>query len=135
MLVYWNNSLWVDMSLHLNTLSWFRTNQSLLLLLSLTYVISKYFAKKEEIFRSEENCYLWWCYQCFLKNYLWLPDKYTMVFCTCKVCLALYCTIIFTFGFITNHTYPFTCKSKFENCSISYKLYFSSVFSVCIIYW
>jgi hypothetical protein len=29
-----NNSLWVDMSLHSDTLSWFRANQSLLLLLN-----------------------------------------------------------------------------------------------------
>ena len=32
--VHWNNSPWVDMSLHSNTLFWFRVNQSLLLVLS-----------------------------------------------------------------------------------------------------
>ena len=33
MLAYWNNSSWVDMSLHSHTLSWFLANQSLLILL------------------------------------------------------------------------------------------------------
>ena len=32
--VHWNNSLWVDMALHLSTLSWFWAKQSLLLLLN-----------------------------------------------------------------------------------------------------
>ena len=34
MLAHWNNSLWVDMSLHSDTLIWFRANQSLLFLLT-----------------------------------------------------------------------------------------------------
>jgi hypothetical protein len=33
-LAHWNNSLWVDMSLHLDTLFWFRAIQSLLFLLT-----------------------------------------------------------------------------------------------------
>jgi hypothetical protein len=32
LLSHWNNSLWVDMSLHSDILSWFWANQSLLLL-------------------------------------------------------------------------------------------------------
>jgi hypothetical protein len=34
MLVHWNNNPWIDMSLHSDTLSWFRTNQSLFFLLN-----------------------------------------------------------------------------------------------------
>jgi hypothetical protein len=33
-LAHWNNSLWIDMSLHYDTLSWFRANQSFLFLLN-----------------------------------------------------------------------------------------------------
>ena len=33
-LAHWNNSPWVDMSLHSDTLFWFRANQSLLFLLN-----------------------------------------------------------------------------------------------------
>ena len=34
LLAHWNNSPWVDMSLHSDTLFWFRANQSLLFLLN-----------------------------------------------------------------------------------------------------
>jgi hypothetical protein len=37
----WNNNPWTDMSLHLDTLSWFRANQSLLLLRNAVYVAEK----------------------------------------------------------------------------------------------
>ena len=38
MLAHWNNSLRVDMSLHSDTLFWFRANQSLLLFLNAAYL-------------------------------------------------------------------------------------------------
>ena len=38
---HWNNSPSVDMSLHLNTLSWFRPNQSLLFLLNTSCLAEK----------------------------------------------------------------------------------------------
>jgi len=40
-LSHWNNSPWVDMSLHSGTLFWFRANQSLLLLLNAAYLAGK----------------------------------------------------------------------------------------------
>jgi hypothetical protein len=40
-LAHWNNSLRVDMSLHLDTLFWFRANQSLLFLLNATCLTEK----------------------------------------------------------------------------------------------
>ena len=36
-LAHWNNSPWIDMSPHSDTLSWFRANQSLLFLLDAAY--------------------------------------------------------------------------------------------------
>jgi hypothetical protein len=36
-----DNSPWVDMSLHSNTLSWFQANQSLLFLLNATCLVEK----------------------------------------------------------------------------------------------
>ena len=36
---HWNNSPWVDMSLHLDTLFWFRANKSLLLLLNVVCLV------------------------------------------------------------------------------------------------
>ena len=41
MLAHWNNSLRIDMSLHSDTLSWFRANQSLLFLLNAAYLVEK----------------------------------------------------------------------------------------------
>jgi hypothetical protein len=38
---HWNNSLWVDMSQHSDTLSWFRVNQSLLFLLNAVCLAEK----------------------------------------------------------------------------------------------
>jgi hypothetical protein len=40
-LAHWNNSLWVDMSIHLDTLPWFQVNQSLLLLLNAACLVEK----------------------------------------------------------------------------------------------
>ena len=40
-LTHWNNSLWVDMSLHVHILFWFRVNQSLLFLLNATCLAEK----------------------------------------------------------------------------------------------
>jgi hypothetical protein len=40
-LVRWNNSLRIDMSLHSDTLSWFRANQSLPFLLNATWLAEK----------------------------------------------------------------------------------------------
>jgi hypothetical protein len=40
-LAHWNNSLRIDMSLHSDTLSWFRANQSLLFLLNAAYLVEK----------------------------------------------------------------------------------------------
>jgi hypothetical protein len=40
-LVYWNNSQWVDMSLHSGTLSWFRAKLSLLLFLKAVCLVEK----------------------------------------------------------------------------------------------
>jgi len=40
-LAHWNNSPWVDMSLHSDTLFWFRANQSLLLFLSAACLAEK----------------------------------------------------------------------------------------------
>ena len=40
-LAQWNNSPWVDMSLHLDTLSRFRANESFLLLLNAVYLVKK----------------------------------------------------------------------------------------------
>ena len=40
-LAHWNNSPWIDMLLHWDTLSWFRANQSLLLLLKVAYLVEK----------------------------------------------------------------------------------------------
>ena len=40
-LVHWKNFLCVEMSLHSNTLSWFRSNQSLLLLLKVVCLAEK----------------------------------------------------------------------------------------------
>ena len=37
-LAHWNNSPWVDMSLHSDTLFWFRANQSLLFLLNAVFL-------------------------------------------------------------------------------------------------
>jgi len=37
----WNNSLWVDMLLHSDLLSWFQTNQSLLLFLNAACLAEK----------------------------------------------------------------------------------------------
>jgi hypothetical protein len=44
MLAHWNNSLWIDMSLHSDTLFWFLANQSLLLL-----IIAVCLAEKQQI--------------------------------------------------------------------------------------
>ena len=44
MITNWNNSPWVDMSLHSDTLFWFRANQSLLFLLNAVCL-----AKKQQI--------------------------------------------------------------------------------------
>ena len=41
MLAHWNNSPWIDFSLHSDTLSWFRA-KSLFLLLKNTYVEEKH---------------------------------------------------------------------------------------------
>ena len=38
---HWNNSLWVDMSLHSDTLSWFQANQSLLFALNTVCLVEK----------------------------------------------------------------------------------------------
>jgi hypothetical protein len=40
-LAHWNNSLWIYMSLHFDTLSWFRANQSLLFLFNAAYLEEK----------------------------------------------------------------------------------------------
>jgi hypothetical protein len=40
-LAHWNNSPWVDMSLHSDTLVWFRANQSLLFLLNAACLAEK----------------------------------------------------------------------------------------------
>ena len=40
-LAHWNNSPPLDMSLHLDTLFWFRSNQSLLLLLNAAWLAEK----------------------------------------------------------------------------------------------
>ena len=40
-LAHWNNSLWIDMWLHLDTLFWFRANQSLLFLLNAACLAEK----------------------------------------------------------------------------------------------
>jgi hypothetical protein len=40
-LAHWNNSPWVDMSLHANTLSWFQAKQSLLFLLNAVCLAEK----------------------------------------------------------------------------------------------
>jgi hypothetical protein len=40
-LVHWNNSLRRDISLHSDTLSWFRANQSLLFLLNAVCLVEK----------------------------------------------------------------------------------------------
>jgi hypothetical protein len=40
-LAYWNNSLRIDMSLHLDTLFWFRANQSLLFLFNTVCLAEK----------------------------------------------------------------------------------------------
>jgi hypothetical protein len=40
-LAHWNNSLWVDMLLHLDTLFWFRVNKLLLFLLNAAYLAEK----------------------------------------------------------------------------------------------
>jgi hypothetical protein len=40
-LAHWNNSPRVDMSLHSDTLSWFRANQSLFLLFNTVYLVEK----------------------------------------------------------------------------------------------
>ena len=40
-LAHWNNSPWVDMSLHSDTLFWFRANQSLLFLLNAVCLVEK----------------------------------------------------------------------------------------------
>ena len=40
-LAHWINSLWIDMSLHSDTLSWFRANQSLLFLLNDACLLEK----------------------------------------------------------------------------------------------
>jgi len=40
-LAHWNNSLWVDMSLHMDTLSWFQANQSLFVLLNAACLAQK----------------------------------------------------------------------------------------------
>jgi hypothetical protein len=44
MIANWNNNPWVDMSLHSDTLFWFRANQSLLFLLNAVCL-----AKKQQI--------------------------------------------------------------------------------------
>ena len=41
MLAHWNNSPWIDMSPHSDTLSWFRVNQSLLFLLNVACLAEK----------------------------------------------------------------------------------------------
>jgi hypothetical protein len=41
MLAHWNNSPWVDMSLHSDTLLWFRANQYLLFLLNAAYLVEQ----------------------------------------------------------------------------------------------
>jgi hypothetical protein len=41
MQTHWNNSLWVDMSPHSVTLSWYRANHSLLFLLNAMYLAEK----------------------------------------------------------------------------------------------
>ena len=44
MLVHWNNSRWVDMSLHSDTLFWFRANQSLFFLIKAVCLVEKQLA-------------------------------------------------------------------------------------------
>ena len=41
LLAHWNNSTWVEMSPHLDTLCWFRANQSLLFLLNAACLVEK----------------------------------------------------------------------------------------------
>jgi hypothetical protein len=41
MLVHWNNSPWIDMSHHSDTLSWFQGNQSLLFLINAACLAEK----------------------------------------------------------------------------------------------
>ena len=41
MLAHWNNSLRVNISLHLDTLSWFRANKSLFFLLNAAFLAEK----------------------------------------------------------------------------------------------
>ena len=41
LLAHWNNSTWVEMSPHLDTLSWFQANQSLLFLLNAACLVEK----------------------------------------------------------------------------------------------
>ena len=50
-LAHWNNSPWVDMSFHPDTLSWFRLNQSLLLLLIASFLgqIKKYVCLRSHV--------------------------------------------------------------------------------------
>jgi hypothetical protein len=43
-LAYWNNSLWIDMSPHSDTLFWFLADQFLLFLLNAVFL-----AKKQQI--------------------------------------------------------------------------------------
>jgi len=47
-LAHWNNSTRVDMSLHSDTVSWFRANQSLLLLLNAACLAEKQQPDQEE---------------------------------------------------------------------------------------
>jgi hypothetical protein len=44
-LAHWNKSLWVDMSLHSDTLFWFRVDQSLLFLLNAACLVEKMYCK------------------------------------------------------------------------------------------
>jgi len=40
-LTHWNNSVWIDMSPHSDTLSWFRANQYLSFLLNIAWLAEK----------------------------------------------------------------------------------------------
>jgi hypothetical protein len=54
-LVHWNNSLWVDMPLHSDTLSWFRANQFLLFLHNAECLVKKQQIKFYQQLTSEER--------------------------------------------------------------------------------
>jgi len=126
---HWNNSPWLDMSLHLDTLSWFWANLSLLLLLNTACLVEKQqilwmsFISWMPIFMIFEKGTIFYKTFCF-------SVQHHFVFCTTLFCEVILYNTIFSvqhhFVFLYN-TILFFVQHYFVFCTTLFCFLYNTI--------